>query len=62
MMTLPSCSSSQKMIQQRVAEEFAVQPLQADEILTENDIMTLPLPVQKYLVYTRAIGKPKTKR
>lgn len=31
------------------------------EILTENDIAPLPLPVQKYLRYTKVVGRPKVK-
>lgn len=33
----------------------------ATEILTEKDIAHLPTPVQKYLRYTKAVGRPKVK-
>ena len=31
------------------------------DILTEDDLQPLPLPVQKYLQYARVVGKPKVK-
>ena len=34
-------------------------PLSDSEILTPDDIRSLPEPVQKYLIYVGAVGKPK---
>jgi hypothetical protein len=44
----------------KVKDELIRQQLQPEEILTESDIAHLPLPVQRYLVYTNAVGKSKT--
>ncbi|HOP29232.1 MAG TPA: hypothetical protein P5120_05140 [Spirochaetota bacterium] len=38
--------------------EFSTQPLLEEEILAESRITRLPAPVQRYLRYTGAIGKP----
>ena len=43
----------------KVKSEFNKQPVQREEILTMTDIGHLPLNVQKYIIYTGAIGKPK---
>lgn len=42
-----------------ISQEFAGQPLQNEEILTLEDISHLPVAVQKYLIYTGALGKAK---
>ena len=47
------------MVEKRIREEFAIQPLQPEAILAENDLLHLPLPVKKYLIYTGAVGKSK---
>ena len=36
-----------------------LKPIHEPQILTSEDIKPLPEPVQKYLIYTGAIGKPK---
>lgn len=43
--------------------ESALQKLNRnrEEILTENDIQKLPIPVQKYLHFVGVVGKPKVK-
>lgn len=56
---LNSCSSVDKMIQTKVSDELAIQPLQKDIFLTQEEIIDLPKPVQKYLIYIGAIGKAK---
>jgi hypothetical protein len=33
----------------------------SDSLLTESDLLTLPVPVKKYLYYTGAVNKPKVK-
>jgi len=43
----------------KVNNEFKMQPANAEEILTEQDIAHLPLPVRKYITYSGAIGKRK---
>jgi hypothetical protein len=48
-----------KKTKARIEQEFANQPLRPEEILTQEDILSLPLPVQKYLTYTGAVGKAK---
>ncbi|NVO21534.1 MAG: hypothetical protein HXX13_17665 [Bacteroidetes bacterium] len=58
-LTLSACGSSGKLIKKKIAEEFTAQPLQSEEILTREDITHLPVPVQKYLIYTGAVGKVK---
>ncbi|MFZ4454677.1 MAG: DUF6544 family protein [Bacteroidales bacterium] len=47
------------MIQTKVSDELAIQPLQKGILLTHEEIKDLPKPVQKYLIYTGAIGKVK---
>ena len=39
--------------------EKGIKQYSKQEILTENDIKYLPLPVQKYIIYTGSIGKEK---
>ncbi len=39
--------------------QFAARGAQQTELLTEADMAHLPAPVQKYLRYTGAVGKPK---
>ena len=36
-----------------------LKPLSASEIINPDDIRSLPEPVQKYLIYVGAVGKPK---
>jgi hypothetical protein len=43
----------------QVQEEFLKQPLVTEDILRESDIARLPRSVQRYLRYTRSVGKPK---
>jgi hypothetical protein len=43
----------------RIKQEFVNQPLQPSEVLTGEDIRSLPLPVQKYLIYSGTVGKAK---
>src|ERR1700694_1105338 len=54
--TLPSSFRQryQAAVQQRVARPVAL------PVLTERDLQHLPAPVQKYLRYSRALGKPRT--
>ncbi len=59
MTTLTSCTSSKKMFQLRKSEEFASQPLKAENTLIKEETAHLPACVQKYLEYTGAIGKSK---
>jgi len=59
MITLTACSSSKKLFQLKKTEEFAMQPLQAENILRESEIANLPNCVKKYLAYTGAIGNRK---
>jgi len=54
-----ACSSTKKMFELKKSEEFASQPLTAESVLSEKEILYLPKPVQKYLTYTGAIGKSK---
>jgi hypothetical protein len=53
------CKSVQGWYTSKVKDEFIKQPLGSEEILTENDIEHLPLPVRKYIEYSGAIGKSK---
>ena len=48
-----------KTTRARIEQEFANQPLRPEEILTQEEILSLPLPVQKYLIYTGVVGKAK---
>ena len=36
-----------------------LKPVSDPQILTSKDIQSLPEPVQKYLIYVGAVGKPK---
>lgn len=58
-LAITACSSSKMMFQTKKSEEFASQPLKTESILGEQEIAHLPACVQKYLVYTGAIGKSK---
>ncbi len=60
MITLTACSSSTKKFQLKKTEEFALQPVKAETVLTGQDMSHLPACVQKYLAYTGAVGKSKT--
>ncbi|MGE8722643.1 DUF6544 family protein [Leptospira terpstrae] len=51
------CSGVQSSFDSKVQVEFQRQPLALGKILTKSDIKHLPLPVQKYLLYTGAVGK-----
>lgn len=55
----PGRKSFQTEFTDKVNEEFKIEPAGAEEILTENDIGHLPLPVRKYIIYSGAIGKSK---
>jgi hypothetical protein len=59
MITLTACSSSTKIFKQKKTEEFAMQPLQSENIISEKEIAHLPGCVKKYLAYSGAIGKSK---
>jgi hypothetical protein len=48
-----------KTTKTRIEQEFLNQPLQPEEILNKEDIKDLPMPVQKYLIYSGAVGKAK---
>ncbi len=54
------CNSVESDFKKKVSGEFSKQPLLQEELLSEQDIAHLPLPVRKYITYTGAIGKPKT--
>ena len=60
MTTITSCTSSKKMFQLKKSEEFALQPVKVESLLSKQEAAHLPACVQKYLVYTGAIGKNKT--
>lgn len=45
--------------QREVRKALALEPVSADEILTQEDIQHLPEPVQNYLIYVGAIGREK---
>jgi hypothetical protein len=60
MTTITSCTSSKKVFQLNKSEELASQPLQRESVLSKQDAAHLPACVQKYLVYSGAIGKSKT--
>jgi hypothetical protein len=57
MTILTACSSSKKMFQLKKTEEFALQPLKAEDMISDKQIAHLPNCVKKYLAYTGAIGK-----
>jgi len=59
MITQTACSSSTKIFQLTKKEEFATQPLKAENVISDKEIAHLPDCVKKYLVYTGAIGKSK---
>jgi hypothetical protein len=59
MIALTSCSSSTKNLQLKKTEEFATQPLQPENVLSEHEAAHLPDCVKKYLTYTGAINKSK---
>jgi hypothetical protein len=56
---LISGRSISKTFKTNIEQEFTIQPLQNEEILTQEDISHLPDPVQKYLIYSCALGRPK---
>ena len=60
MTTITSCTSSKKMFQLKKSEEFALQPVKVECVLSKQEAAHLPACVQKYLEYTGAIGKSKT--
>jgi hypothetical protein len=55
------CKSVQSEYAEKVKNEFGLQPLGAEDILGEDDIAHLPLPVRKYIHYSGAIGRSKPK-
>lgn len=57
MATITSCKTSKQIFQQKVSDEFSFQPLRNESILSKEETTHLPACVQKYLVYTGAIGK-----
>ena len=59
MITQTACSSSTKIFQLTKKEEFATQPLKAENVTSDKEIAHLPDCIKKYLVYTGAIGKSK---
>jgi len=59
MFTITSCNTTEKLVKSRIREEFTIQPLQTEVLLTDNDIAHLPNTVKKYLFYTGAVGKSK---
>ena len=59
MATITSCTSSKRTFQLKKSEEFATQPLKAENTLSKEETAHLPACVQKYLNYTGAIGKSK---
>jgi len=60
MKTLISCKTTKEVFLEKTSQEIALQPLIKESVLTEKEIEHLPICVQKYLVYTGAIGKSKT--
>lgn len=48
-----------KSFEKRVLDEFNIQPLKSEDVVTKRDISHLPYNVQKYLVYTGSVNKPK---
>lgn len=54
-----SCTGVHESFLSKVKVEFAKQPLEQEKILTHADIAQLPDPVRAYLIYTKAVGKPK---
>jgi hypothetical protein len=60
MVTLTSCSLSNKVFEREIRNAFTAQPLQPESLLTPDEISHLPVCVQKYLTYTGAVGKSKT--
>lgn len=43
----------------QVEEQFLRQPAGGDEILSQKDVDRLPEPVQRYLVFVGAVGRPR---
>jgi hypothetical protein len=54
-----SCQSTERQFQTHVRQEFVNQPLRKAEVLSADDIIHLPGPVKKYLIYTGNVGKRK---
>jgi hypothetical protein len=59
LLALSGCSSLKSSYISKVENEFSHQPLISEDVLSESDIAHLPVPVQKYIIYSGAIGKPK---
>ncbi|MCW7463525.1 DUF6544 family protein [Leptospira limi] len=57
LLCLNCCHPLQDQFQKDVNHEFAEQNMEI-KVLTELDLITLPKPVQRYLRYTKALGKP----
>ena len=60
MTSLTACSTSKRMFLEKKSQEFDSQPLMTEKVLTGQEIKHLPACVQKYLVYTGAVGRSKT--
>lgn len=53
------CRSARADYFEKVRNEFLRQTIFSEEVLTENDIAHIPLPVKKYIKYSGALGKSK---
>jgi hypothetical protein len=56
--SLTACCATHKVFREKISHEFALQPISKQLIVVEQEIKQLPVCVQKYLVYTGAVGKP----
>lgn len=59
MATPSACTTSGKVFEMNKAREFVQQPLRAEQVLTAQETSHLPECVQKYLLYTGAVGKAR---
>jgi hypothetical protein len=57
--TITSGISINKSTDSRIKQEFMNQPLLPEDMLSREDTVSLPLPIQKYLIYSGAVGKPR---
>jgi hypothetical protein len=53
--------SLSKVFNSKVKDELIFQQPNPEELLMESDIEHLPLSVRKYLVYTNAVGKSRSR-
>lgn len=60
LMSTAACSMHPDFIN-AVKQDFDSNNSLASDLLTEKDIAHLPLPVKKYLRYTKSVGQPKVK-